>query len=179
MSDSRDFRNAESVCSSGPTHFPTLFQRCKVLFRAIVDWLAATRASDRTHEIYLIYLETFFGKLSCDGGINNIYADEFAAWKTSCLHSSRIQVQNSGKPCHARDKEWFLWRTPYQRRDSCVSFQTGILHLVPMEFILETLWLIVKQFRSRTCIFLHISYVIYLFVLEGKIQDRSTLPPEI
>ena len=30
-----------------------------------------------------------------------------------------------------------------------------------------------KKFRSRTCIFLHISYVVYLFVLEGKIQDRS------
>ena len=33
-----------------------------------------------------------------------IYANEFAAWKTFCLFSSRIRVQNSGKLCHAREK---------------------------------------------------------------------------
>ena len=57
-----------------------------------MDCLAATRASDRTHEIYLIYLETFFGSSAAT-------VESTTSMPMSLLlHSLSIRVQNSGKP---------------------------------------------------------------------------------
>ena len=138
MSDPRYFRDAESVCSSGPTHFPTL--------KSIVSSHCELLGRDQSQRPNTRNLSDIFGdvfwKLSCDGGINNIYADEFAARKTFCLHSLSIRVQNSGKPCHAREKRMIFVKdtipTPrYLRRFSIRNSPSCAEGVYPRNFIVD------------------------------------------
>ena len=80
--DSRDFQVVQSVlqlvtirCHAARYNFEPL-------------WNALPRPEPATEQTnFTWFFWSRFWKLCCNGGINNIYVNEFAAWRTSCRHS--------------------------------------------------------------------------------------------